>query len=268
MKKYIRIFETAVGIEWYDDRLTNFIGLLYRPWQVENANHDTTITIEIHDHKYIISGKNDRHSCTSQSMAALIVEFMITQYVLKASQHYLLLHACTIEYNGKAAIVIGDHGKGKTTLACAAITHGMKAVADDITILCNDHRTLIGCPRPFKITHDTWNMKPSIIPKDCPFYATEDDTLLFFHEPACKYYAPESTVNALYFLTRHDGPTICLTLGEIAAIQRIIPQGFNFYVKQNTLLDTLHDLFRTFPPQELLYSNNIDAVNQIKSSFE
>jgi len=59
-----------------------------------------------------------------------------------------LLHSTCVEINGKAALISGKPGSGKTSLAIQLIDRGALLVADDQTIVSLEGKTLIASPPP------------------------------------------------------------------------------------------------------------------------
>lgn len=59
----------------------------------------------------------------------------------------LTLHASCVAWDGRAVLITGASGTGKSTLALQLMAHGCNLIADDATILQNDHGQLIAsCP--------------------------------------------------------------------------------------------------------------------------
>ena len=258
----------GISITWDDNDFDLFISNLYKPWQTGTTSISESIEVTKADGRYFVV-KGDHTLIRDSFEGTLInIELLITDYFQSLMHQYLQIHACTLSHKGRAVAIVGDHGTGKTTLACAGIQTGMKALADDVTVISDDCKTVLGFPRPFKITQDTWDMKPSVIPDDCPSIRTNGYTYLFYHEPMGKYYCQETKLEHIVFMTRRLGATTFLKIGETDALRRLLPQGFNFYRRNDSLLEDLHILFNNAPPIEMLYSNHIDAVNEIHNLLE
>jgi hypothetical protein len=72
-------------------------------------------------------------------------------YVLLGARHFTILHAACAALEGKAAVLCGPSGAGKTCLSFACATRGWRFVSGDATHLVRDaaDATVIG--RPFSI---------------------------------------------------------------------------------------------------------------------
>jgi hypothetical protein len=72
-------------------------------------------------------------------------------YVLLGARHFTILHAACVALEGKAALLAGASGAGKTCLSFACATRGWRFVSGDATHLVRDaaQTTVIG--RPFSI---------------------------------------------------------------------------------------------------------------------
>ncbi|WP_010185620.1 HPr kinase/phosphorylase [Sphingomonas sp. PAMC 26605] len=66
----------------------------------------------------------------------LPVSFYSTVAALTVAWRGMLpLHACTVELSGRAVLIAGRAGAGKSTLAAGLIAHGARFVADDLTVV-------------------------------------------------------------------------------------------------------------------------------------
>ncbi len=70
--------------------------------------------------------------------------------ILQQQQH-LILHGSTVEINGKALVLLGNKGFGKSTLAAFLLSNGHRFICDDVTaLLTKPHeapQALPGIPR-------------------------------------------------------------------------------------------------------------------------
>jgi len=66
-------------------------------------------------------------------------------------QQHVVLHGSTVEINGKALVLLGNKGMGKSTLTAALLSEGHNFICDDVTALLMDDPSAIqvlpGIPR-------------------------------------------------------------------------------------------------------------------------
>ena len=67
------------------------------------------------------------------------------------AHHYLLLHAAALEKNGRAMILPGDPGAGKSTLTAALSLSGFRLLSDEMTMIDRDDGLLVPLARPVNL---------------------------------------------------------------------------------------------------------------------
>lgn len=71
------------------------------------------------------------------------------------AHHYLMLHAAVLEKNGRAVILPGDPGAGKSTLTAALSLSGFRLLSDEITLVDRDDGLLVPLARPVSLKNDS-----------------------------------------------------------------------------------------------------------------
>lgn len=71
------------------------------------------------------------------------------------AHHYLLLHAAVLERNGRAIILPGDPGAGKSTLTAALTLSGYRLLSDEMALIDRDDGMLVGLARPVNLKNDS-----------------------------------------------------------------------------------------------------------------
>ncbi len=66
-------------------------------------------------------------------------------------RHFLLLHAATVERDGKALILTGESGSGKSTLAAILMTQGWRLLGDEFALIDPDTGAAYPFPRPVSL---------------------------------------------------------------------------------------------------------------------
>jgi len=62
-----------------------------------------------------------------------------------------MLHAAVLEKNGRAVVLPGDPGAGKSTLTAALMLSGWRLLSDEITLVDRDDGLLVGLARPVSL---------------------------------------------------------------------------------------------------------------------
>ncbi len=248
--------------------LNGYLGSLFSPWCGPNhASAEYALSVAQQQNcLYRLDTPDESLSGLSAGQLFLHLEYTLTTLFQRLYRRNLLIHGACVARNGEGALFTGDHGIGKTTLALTAISSGMQALTDDVAILTDDLSRVIGFPRPFKVTADTWRMHPRVVPQDTPSIpCTEDVTYVCFYKPHGRYYAKQANLRMVIFPVRHDGKLKWRRLGETEALRRLLPQGFNFYQRGDTLIGEILELLRIAPPYELLYRDHWEAIGQVKA---
>lgn len=85
---------------------------------------------------------------------------------LRVHGHHVI-HAATVELHGRALVVLGDSGAGKSTFCYAAAVHGWRVLADDLTVVAAASRpdapatvAVTGFPKPLHVPLDAIGAPP------------------------------------------------------------------------------------------------------------
>lgn len=79
------------------------------------------------------------------------LEWGLNWCVAAHAHHYLMLHAAVLEKNGRAIILPGDPGAGKSTLTAALTLSGFRLLSDELTLLDRDDGLLVPLARPVSL---------------------------------------------------------------------------------------------------------------------
>jgi HprK-related kinase A len=83
--------------------------------------------------------------------AFAMLEWGMNWCIASQAHHYLLLHAAVLERGGKAVILPGDPGAGKSTLTAALMLSGWRLLSDEITVIDRDDGLLVPLARPVSL---------------------------------------------------------------------------------------------------------------------
>ena len=77
-----------------------------------------------------------------------MLEWGMNWCIASQAHHYLLLHAAVLERNGRAVILPGDPGAGKSTLTAALMLSGWRLLSDELTMIDRDDGLVVPLARP------------------------------------------------------------------------------------------------------------------------
>lgn len=83
------------------------------------------------------------------------LEWGLNWCIAAHAHHYLLLHAAVLEKNGRALILPGDPGAGKSTLTAALALSGFRLLSDEMAMLDRDDGLLVPLARPINLKNDS-----------------------------------------------------------------------------------------------------------------
>lgn len=92
------------------------------------------------------------------------------------AHQYLIIHAAVVEKHGKALIMPGIPGAGKSTLCAALIQKGWRLLSDELTLVDCESGYIVPVPRPVSLKNDSIKLVAETFP-DTQFSPIVHDTL-------------------------------------------------------------------------------------------
>jgi HprK-related kinase A len=80
-----------------------------------------------------------------------LFEWSLNWCVASATQQYLIIHAAVVERDGRALIMPGPPGAGKSTLAAALVNRGWRLFSDEMTLIDIGDRSIVPLTRPISL---------------------------------------------------------------------------------------------------------------------
>lgn len=112
--------------------------------------------------------------------AFALLEWGLNWCVAGHAHHYLMLHAAVLEKNGRAVVLPGDPGAGKSTLTAALMLSGWRLLSDEITLVDRDDGQLVGLARPVSLKNASIDVIRRAFPNaviGAPAYDTHKGTV-------------------------------------------------------------------------------------------
>lgn len=83
--------------------------------------------------------------------APAVLEWGLNWAISTYANQYLLIHAACVEKNGRAAIMPGEPGKGKSTLCAALVQRGWRLLSDELAVIDMADGALLPLCRPMSL---------------------------------------------------------------------------------------------------------------------
>lgn len=83
--------------------------------------------------------------------AFALLEWGMNWCIAGQAHHYLLLHAAVLERHGRAVILPGEPGAGKSTLTAALMLSGWRLLSDELTMIDRDDGLVVPLARPVSL---------------------------------------------------------------------------------------------------------------------
>ena len=85
----------------------------------------------------------------------LAAEMAMNLQLALGERRYLLLHAATVERDGRAVVLTGESGAGKSTLAALLMTRGWRLLGDEFALLDPATGAIHPLPRPVSLKNES-----------------------------------------------------------------------------------------------------------------
>lgn len=147
-------------------------------------------------------------------------------HLLAQVGHYVIHSACLVAPDGKAMLLCGQSGAGKTTTTLALALAGWKMLSDDTSFLAvSDSPKLWGLPRPFKVHRNTLDLLPQLTKLPSSPATLADEVAIDF-----AHLAPPSTrqlpAGAVIFLQKRNAAEHQIAaISPLAAVAQLASQN-------------------------------------------
>ncbi len=208
-----------------------------------------------------------------RAQAYPMFEWALNWCVSNHLNEYLILHGAVLERNGRALLLPGEPGAGKSTLAAALMLSGWRLLSDEQILLRADG-AIQPAPRPVALK----NASIDVIRKRWPgarlnevIHDTRKGDITHLRpDPDSVHRAGEAPQPALLVFPRFS-PGVALEaagIGRGQALIRLHDHAFNYHLLRRPGFERLTDLVSACACHELRYSGLDEAVAWLERRME
>lgn len=207
------------------------------------------------------------------SQAFPFFEWGVNWCITNHTYQYLLLHAAVIEKNGKALILPGQPGAGKSTLCAALVCRGWRLLSDEMAVIDMHSKELIPIVRPVSLKNESITIIKDFSPEavyGTSFLDTAKGTVAHMRPPDSSYLHSRLRVVAsriVFPQYQASAATNLLALPKGQALLKVAENSFNYNVLGNQGFATLCDLIQQCDCAEFVYSDLDEAVHLFSNLY-
>jgi hypothetical protein len=100
-----------------------------------------------------------------RTSALPLLEWGINWCVSTRANQYLIIHAAVVERNGRAIVLPGQPGAGKSTLCAGLVCRGWRLLSDEFALVRPDDGRLVPMPRPISLKENSITLIQQLAPE-------------------------------------------------------------------------------------------------------
>ncbi len=152
----------AIRLKIRDDRLPRILHQLYAEYPLLGAD-DAPVFCEMmiigerrwrsgFKRSFVIYADGEfRGRSTDLPIALPTLEWTMNYVIATTAHRYLMIHSAVAERGGRAVLMPGDPGSGKSTLCAALLGRGWRLLSDEFVLLRPEDGMLVPMPRPVSL---------------------------------------------------------------------------------------------------------------------
>lgn len=183
------------------------------------------------------------------------------------SNQFLIIHAAVIEKHGRALILPGIPGSGKSTLCAALINKGWRLLSDELTLVDCQSGLITPVPRPVSLKNQSIALIANAFP-DNEFSPAVHDTLkgsVSLMKPPTESVlrADEFALPCLVVFPKYNNrSSLSLTsLPKAEAFMKLADLSFNYSVLGAEGFNVLVDLIKRCQVYDFVYDGDFDRAS-------
>jgi HprK-related kinase A len=196
-------------------------------------------------------------------------EWGLNWCICSYAHQFLMFHSGVVEKAGRAAILAGPPGSGKSTLCAALLARGWRLLSDELALLDPARARLLPIPRPVALKGASIGLIEELLPHlgiGRVFPHTEKGTLAHLRPPidAVERQA-EPALPAWVVFPRHAESvgTELAPMRKAGAFLRLEENCFNYNTLGRTAFDSIGQLIETTECYELTFAQAMEAAELV-----
>jgi HprK-related kinase A len=207
-------------------------------------------------------------------LAMPFTEWGLNWCICSQAHQFVIFHSAVVEKAGRAAILAGPPGSGKSTLCAALLARGWRLFSDELALLDPARGRLQPIPRPVALKGASIGLVERLLPGlriGRVFAPTHKGTLAHLRPPAeaVKRQAEPALPGWVVF-PRHaeNADTRLVPLGKAAGFLRLEENCFDYDMLGRTAFEALGQLIETSECYELPFAQAATAAELVDGLAE
>jgi HprK-related kinase A len=209
-----------------------------------------------------------------ERMAPLMFEQALNWCVATRTFTHLILHSAVVARDGRAVIIPGQSGQGKSTLCAALVSRGWRHVSDEFALMDPASLDITAHPRPISLKNQSLAVVAAFAPglEQSPAYQGTPKGTIGYVKPsrAAVEQAPQAVTPVAVVFPRFDPASTPMieSMGKAAAFIALTACSVNYREFGETGFAALTRLVGDHPVLSATYPDTASAVALLERVME